>query len=43
LEDKKEEEVIVEGEETQEEVIEEANEGEMLVLRMAFSNQRSEK
>ena len=43
LEYKKGEGVDVEGEETQEEVIEEADEGEMLVLRRALSSQSSEK
>ena len=43
LEDKQGEGVDVEGEKTQEEVIEEADEGEMLVLRRALSSQRSEK
>ena len=43
MEEEKEERVDVEGEETQEEVTEEADEGEMLVLRGALSSQRSEK
>jgi len=38
LEEEKEEGVDGEGEETQEEVIEEADEGEMLVLRRALSS-----
>jgi len=43
LEDEKEEAVDIEGEETQEEVIEEADKAKMLVLRWALSSQRSEK
>ena len=38
LEDKKEEGVDIEGEETQEEVIKEVVEGEMLVLRKVLSS-----
>ena len=42
LEEEKEEGVDIEGEETQE-LIKEADEGEMLVLRRTLSRQRSEK
>jgi len=43
LEEEKEEGVDIEGVETQEEVIEEADEGEMSLLRRALGSQRSEK
>jgi len=43
LEEEKEEGVDIEGEETQEEVFENVNEGKMLVLTRALSSQRSRK
>ena len=43
MKEEKEEGVDIEGEETQEEVTEEADKGKMLVLRRALSCQRSEK